>query len=121
MSTTIRAPAELGKSAKKEWQRICPELVKQGLFSTLDRSVLILYCSAYGRFIDAEKELQTSGLTQKSPNGYLQKSPALQIADKALAQVRQFAIQLGLSPASRSKIGNRDVVDDGDDAQFFKR
>lgn len=116
---TPRPPAELSKDARKEWKRIVPELQRQGLYSTLDRSVLIAYCVAYGRWVEAERELKETGLTQLSPNGYRQKSPALTISDKALAQMRQFIIQLGLSPASRSKIVNRDVQDDAEDARFF--
>jgi P27 family predicted phage terminase small subunit len=115
-----RAPKELNADARKEWRRIVPILHKQGVLSDLDRSVLVAYCIAYARFLEANTELARSGLTQTSKNGYVTKHPALLIADKAMEQMGKCITQLGLSPAARSKIQNWESSTADDDDAFFE-
>jgi P27 family predicted phage terminase small subunit len=110
-------PSHLDKEARREWRRIVPELTVLGLLTRVDRAALAAYCVAYSRWITAEREVQRTGLTVVSPNGYPQKSPHLAIADKALEQVRKFAAEFGLTPASRSKVTAAPTEDPDED--FF--
>jgi P27 family predicted phage terminase small subunit len=100
-----------------EWERIVPELHALGLLTNVDRAALALYSASYGRWIDAERHLATSGLTVISPNGHEQKSPWLTIADKAMDQLRRFIAEFGLSPASRTRVS---AVPPSDDDDFFE-
>jgi P27 family predicted phage terminase small subunit len=116
-TTVPKCPGHLSKEAKAEWRRIVPELEALGLISNLDLAALAAYTQAYGRWVQAETILAREGLTVTFPTGAVQKSPYLQIADKALDQLRKFIVEFGLSPASRTKVhGN--PADDSDD-EFF--
>ena len=111
-------PEHLGDDARSEWLRIVPELESLGLLSQIDRAALAAYCTAYGRWTEAERELQANGLVFITPNGHQQASPYLSVANKALAQLRQFIQEFGLSPASRSRV-HAQPKDDDADADFF--
>jgi phage terminase small subunit len=41
-------PAELSGDARKEWDRVAPELYRMGLLTGLDRAALAAYCQVYG-------------------------------------------------------------------------
>jgi P27 family predicted phage terminase small subunit len=110
-------PKHLKGEARKEWNRVSKELLSLGLLSRIDRAALAGYCVAWGRHVAAEIEIARSGLTVTSPNGYELQSPWLAISNKALENVRKFAVEFGLSPASRSKVSGQPVEDADDD--FF--
>ena len=99
-----RCPSHLNKEAKKEWKRISKDLVQLGLLSNIDRAALAGYCQAWGRWLESETLLREHGTLIKSPSGFLMQSPILAIANKALEQMRQYLNELGLSPASRSRV-----------------
>jgi P27 family predicted phage terminase small subunit len=100
----------LNALAKKEWCRLVPELLKHGLLTKIDRAALAAYCVTYGRWIEAEVQLKTEGLTIKTPSGYEQASPWLSVANKALALMRSYASEFGLSPATRSRVSAVDPL-----------
>jgi P27 family predicted phage terminase small subunit len=109
---TPSVPSHLSKEARREWRRIVPELEKLGLLTKLDRTALAAYCDAVGRWVQASRELEEHGLTTVTPNGYPIQSPWLAISNKALAQLRQFIQEFGLSPASRSRVSATPPADD---------
>jgi len=97
-------PAHLSKEARKEWRRSGAFLLEIGLISDLDRSAFAAYCTAYGRWVEAEEALKTYGLMLKSPNGFPIQSPYLAVANRALEQMRSLLAEFGMSPASRSRV-----------------
>lgn len=97
-------PAHIKGKARAEWRRISVELVKMGLLTHVDRAALAAYCSAYGRWSEAEGFIKTEGLTITTPNGFVIPSPYVGIANKAIDQMGKFASQFGFTPASRSRI-----------------
>jgi P27 family predicted phage terminase small subunit len=97
-------PPHLDALARAEWQRIVPELAALNLLTGLDRAALAAYCQAWSRWIAAEQQLQAQGAVILAPSGYPIQNPQLAIANKALAQLRAFAAEFGLSPASRSRV-----------------
>lgn len=108
-------PAHVRGKARSEWRRISVELVKLGLLTHVDRAALAAYCSAYGRWIEAEGFIRTDGLTQTTPNGFIIPSPYVGIANKAVEQMGKFAAQFGFTPASRARIS---VPKDDDEDPF---
>lgn len=112
------APDHLSDEARQEWERVVPELFALGLLSHVDRAALAAYCAAYGRWVEAERMIREHGMTQLSPNGYVQQSPHLSIANKALAQMKAFLTEFGMTPSSRSKVAAQ-PKEDTDDARFF--
>lgn len=108
-----KCPEQLSDEAKAEWRRITKHLLKLGLISHIDRAVLAAYCSAWGEFVWAEKHIQSlneqdpsgeRGRIWNTPSGYKQMSVALQIKNRAMEQLKQFAAEFGMSPAARSRV-----------------
>ena len=99
-----RAPEHLSDEAKKEWRRSGRFLVNLGLVSDLDLAAFAAYCTAYGRWVEAETALKTYGVMVKSPNGFPVQSPYLAVANKAMEQMRSLLSEFGMSPASRTRV-----------------
>ena len=100
-----KCPAHLDKAAKQEWRRVSAELIKLGLLTTVDRAALAAYCQSYSRWITAEENLAKFGLVLKSPkSGFPITNPYVAVSNRALDQMRKFAVEFGLTPASRSRL-----------------
>ena len=96
-------------------------LLEMGLISDLDRSAFAAYCTAYGRWIEAEEALKTYGLMLKSPNGFPVQSPYLAVANRALEQMRSLLSEFGMSPASRSRVSGVATHEDDEFEAFLAR
>ena len=79
-------------------------MAEMGVVTAFDRAVLAAYCQAYGRWAEAERKLAETPLLIKLPNGAIQQSPWLAIANKQLELLHKFMGELGLSPVSRSRV-----------------
>ena len=99
-----RAPRWMSDLAKKEWRRVGGELLKLGLVTEIDRTVLALYCQAFADYLDAKTEVDESGLTFETENGNLIQHPAVGIMNKAWERCLKAATQFGMSPSSRRGI-----------------
>lgn len=112
-------PKFLDRGAKKEWKRVAPELHQLGLLTMADMTPLAAYCQAYSRWTQAESEIRKHGLLVKAPNGYPMQSPLLAVANKAMKQMKEFLIEFGMTPSSRSKVTvDKDEKDEFD--EFLK-
>lgn len=97
-------PEHLGAEARAEWYRLVDTLVRMGVITIVDRAVLAAYCQAYGRWVEAEEKLKESPLLFKTPSGYVQQSPWLNVANKQMELMGRYMAEIGLTPASRSRI-----------------
>ena len=75
-----------------------------GIISQLDRAALAAYCQAYGRWVEAERQLKQTPALIRLPSGYVQPSPWLGIANKQLDIMHKCLGELGLSPVSRARV-----------------
>jgi P27 family predicted phage terminase small subunit len=101
----LPCPKELQGEARSEWERVAPELAKNGVLTRLDEKALLGYCVAWQRFVEAQVQIgdpKSHVLMTKS--GYPILNPYLSIADKALDTMRKFAVEFGMTPSSRSNI-----------------
>jgi P27 family predicted phage terminase small subunit len=116
-------PDHLNEAARKEWNRLGPQLVKLNLLSAIDSSAFAGYCVLYSRWVEAEEMLAKTGPVFKAPSGYPQLSPYYTIANQCLAQMRQYLIEFGMSPASRSRttVNNGEKEDSLEDFLFGAR
>lgn len=99
-----RCPAHLSAVARKEWRRLVKPLHDMGVLSTTDRAALAAYCQAWARWVEAEEQLQKTPVLLKTPSGYVQQSPWLSVANKQLEIMGRYMGELGLTPASRSRV-----------------
>ena len=97
-------PAHLTPPAAAEWRRVAKALHAMGVLTTFDRAVLAAYCQAYGRWVEAEERLRETPMLFKTPSGYVQQSPWLGIINKQLELMGRYLVELGMTPASRSRV-----------------
>ena len=123
-------PDHLAGEARAEWDRVTQELFALGYIARINRATVAAYCTVYGRWVECERLIQTegaaakaaelpeifhSGLVQKSPNGYAMPSIHLSNANKCLEQLRAWAGEFGMTPASlarAAKAAQGDLFDD---------
>ena len=97
-------PDYLASEAKAEWARIAHILNQIGLLTQVDRTLMAGYCQTYARWVEAERRLAETPLILRTPAGYIQQSPWLSISNKQLELMAKYMTELGLTPASRSRL-----------------
>ena len=103
-------PDHLSERAHLEWERIGRWLYDMGVLTQVDRAALAAYCQAYGRWAEAEEKLRTTPALLKTPSGYVQQSPWLGIANRQLEIMGRYMSELGITPASRSRVAVFDAL-----------
>ena len=98
-----KKPPWLDKIARREWNRIVKLLAPLGLLSEIDGASLGVYCQAFSRLVQAEREIEADGLVLVE-DGKTKTNPAVLIAEKAMKTVRTMATEFGMTPSSRSRI-----------------
>ena len=98
------APDHLSKEALIEWGRITSDLYTLGLLTKIDMASLAAYCQSFGRWAQAETELNNSSLLIKTTNGNIIQNPLVGIANQAMEHMRKHLSEFGMSPASRAKV-----------------
>jgi len=118
-------PPHLNPPAANEWRRIAKALQRAGVLTVFDRAALAAYCQAWGRWVEAEERLRETPPLVKTPSGYVQQSPWLTIANKQLELMGRYMVELGLTPAARSRVlagspisGAPMVIISPDDSRF---
>ena len=114
-------PAWLTSEARKEWKRVAPELRRLGLLTTLDRAALAAYCQAYSRWLQANSVLAREGLVVVGHRKALRKHPLVTVLRAAEATMRAFAVELGLTPLSRERMGGTEPPTPPDALDEFLR
>ena len=102
-------PTWLPPKAKKEWQRVVPELEAVGLLAKVDMAALASYCIAVDVLERATRALRP---TRENPRpemqitqtGYESPSGAELMRRQAMKDIRAFAAEFGFTPAQRSRI-----------------
>ena len=100
-------PPHLSDVAAEEWERLAGTLHGMGVLMAVDRAALAAYCQAYGRWVEAEEKLRETPTLFKTPSGYVQQSPWLGIANKQLELMGRYMVELGMTPASRSRVATQ--------------
>lgn len=107
-------PKHLGKGARAVWKRTVAEMERAGTLTHADRDILAAFCVAVADLESLVTEIDASGRMIDSPtvdrNGRLtgatvrKVNPALKWQAEASARVQRLAAELGLTPASRSRV-----------------
>ena len=91
--------------ALEEWNRVAPGLTKTGVLTVTDVATLERYCKAHARWRRAEDEIMKPGNdVHTTPNGMKQQSVYVSMANSASTLSNKLAAELGITPASRSKV-----------------
>lgn len=107
-------PKWLEGEAKEEWKRIIKELGENSDLKTVDLKALEGYVQSYSKWKQCEIILKEEGFVMACENGYLQQRPEVAISNKALADMRAFQKELGLTPSSRSRMNKNSGSNDNE-------
>ena len=99
-------PDWLLPAAAEEWDRLLPELAERGLVDGLNWGLFAGYCTAYARWVEAEKWMNENGTyaVYRDDKGTVKSAqvvPQVGIAHKALASMRTLGAIFGVKPTSR--------------------
>lgn len=97
-------PAWLQGEARKEYRRAGKILAQMRVLHESDRTALAAYAQQYAQWIEAQEQVRLTGVIVQSPNGFPIQNPYLSVANQALKQMRALLVELGMTPAARSRV-----------------
>lgn len=106
-------PSGLSAAAQDEWTAVIPILRKMGVLTVADGATIAGYCQSRADWLRAQAEIEEYGVTVAEPitnrmgepvGHRRKKNPAVTVASDAKKMMRAFASDLGLSPASRTRV-----------------
>lgn len=98
-----KPPSILEGRALEEWHTLAAELNEIGIGTKIEATSLACYCLAVQQLEDAREEVKRLGLVVMTERGFV-KNPATTIMNSAMTQIRQFAMEFGLTPVSRARV-----------------
>jgi len=101
----IEPPDFLNEEARAEWARVCPLLFQARMITDLDRAIFASYCEAWATYVRACKDVAKFGtvlVSAKTKQAY--QGPWVNVRSMADKQMRACAVELGLTPSSRTRI-----------------
>lgn len=99
-----KCPSHLKGEARREWNRIVPELLALGLLTRIDKAALASYCSAWATYVEADAKIKEAGLVVRTKQGNVIANPYLGARNTAMKLMKGFLIEFGLTPAARSHL-----------------
>ncbi len=98
-------PDWLPDDARKEWERVMPELEQMGIVGSTDYAVLVGYCESWSQYkMAVEMIAKTGPLHKPKGDGEVRRSPMVFILKDAREAMLKFGRELGLSPSARSSV-----------------
>lgn len=106
-------PPELRPDALEFWIRMAPKLQAGGVFTEFDTDKFHGAAVAYGRWIEATREVDKVGEIVKTALGNVIQNPWLSVANRAYEQWTKALGEFGMSPADRVRVSveKRETVD----------
>ena len=111
-------PIWLKGDAKREWDRVVPQLAEAGVLTGLDGGQLERYCDAYGNWLEARADVKKRGPTIKGPFGPTN-NPNVKRAFDERKEADRLAQELGLSPSARSRVKVPEKTPTVDESEGF--
>jgi len=114
-------PEWLSTEAKREWNRVVPELARLGLLAKIDRALISAYCESWAMYVHAIKTIQEDGTTFVTDKGYIAQRPEVGIAKAMLEKMGQLSAKFGFTPSDRSKMAAPEIKEEDPLAEFLNR
>ena len=99
----VEPPEYMADGAKQAW-RYAIESSPEHLLRRLDMSVLEVWACAADLYRKAQIGINKTGLIMKASTGVPMQTPYLAIANKQAQIMTKAAVEMGFTPASRSRI-----------------
>jgi len=98
------APDFLNEDALKEWEYVTAELAAKQVIAKVDKTSVALYCQTYAYYKKHVNALENETDFLVTPKGYTYLNPRLGLVNTLGTLLAKYAAELGITPASRSKI-----------------
>ena len=105
----LAPPSDLKGESRGEWVRLAEPLRLAGVLKGSDLSVFETYCRLHGEVHTLEKLIKRVGYANAKKLGYVND------LFKLRKQKRDYAVELGLTPSSRTRV-KAQPIGDGTDA-----
>lgn len=99
-----KPPHFLKGEAMAEWGRVVPELDAIGLLSVVDRAAMTAYCQSWATFVAATEDINERGVMVEGRDDTLVKNPSVQLQRDALANIKIWCTEFGLTPSARARM-----------------
>lgn len=110
----LEPPDWIAPAAKAEWQRLAPVLARLGVLTETDADALTAYCESFTTWKEATQKIRQFGMVIKVGKGGIEFpviSPYVKIAHHAMAQMRGFLVEFGMTPSARARIHTAQPVE----------
>ena len=104
-------PGYLDDVAKKEWGRLTVILTAMKVLAEADYFALVNLCQAYSTLMNAQKQMNNSGILYKTRSAYIQQSPLLGIIHTQTNIVNNLLRDFGLTASSRTRVAMAEPKD----------
>jgi len=111
-------PHWLTREALAEWGRVVPELEAIGLLSVVDRAALTAYVCSWATFAECAQDIEDRGVMVTGRDGFAVKNPSVGMQRDALAQIKVWCSQFGLTPSARASMQLPSENGSGEDAEI---
>jgi P27 family predicted phage terminase small subunit len=112
-------PEDFDAHETTKWDQLCKILEDNRVMSKDLIEILVAYCTAYGGWMRAREAIRKTGivLVQKMPDNTteIKRNPFSVELHKYREEMNKLLPELGLTPASRSKVSATDPDDNKDD------
>ena len=117
-------PTWLHAEAKRVWREWVPQLAKLGIIAKLDRHALAMLCQAWAQYRECEQHVAKHGMTTEllAPNGTVtgtRISAQARELDRLRSYLLKIMAEFGLTPSSRTQIGNAPGTEEMDKLDAF--
>lgn len=114
----IECPPEIVGAEAVEWRRLSRELVSLGVLTLDMRAPMERWCVNYVRWRAAEAHVAKHGAIVAAPRtGVPMQNPHLSVANAAGLVLDRLAVEFGLTPSSRTRVGGKVPADGGKQAK----
>ena len=90
-------PRWLDEDAKKEWRRLSPVLIREGLLTEKTYNSFASYCQEWSRYQKQQILINERGVLMATKRGEVREAPFVSIAYKALRALQRSAADFGLA------------------------
>ena len=97
-------PAWLTGAALDVWHYYAPQLASAGVLTLADRDTLATFCVHAQIVGECREAIAADGLLTETPGGHRQTSPHYSILHRSTRLMAALASDLGLNPASRTRV-----------------
>lgn len=106
-----KAPDYMCQAGKKVYKITAQQLADKGILNVVNINAVMMYANELGKYIEAEKDLSdpdqggriVKEISDKGGVRYV-RNPLDKMASEYLANAKMWAVELGITPASASKV-----------------